>query len=356
MSISLVRPDNSQMMAAKQAAAQFLNGEVGCIDPIGGGRNSQVYRLLGPDGHDYALKIYFQHSSDRRDRLGTEFIVLQFLWKNGVRNIPRPIVADLNGNCALYEYIDGKPPSADEITDGDIDQAVLFLAAIKDLNNASGSRALPNASEACFSITGIVNDIKGRLRRLQYLHIQEYPNLHVFLDSRFMPMFEEVISWCHSSLAGSDMSFESEISSAERTLSPSDFGYHNALKRNNGQIIFLDFEYFGWDDPAKMTVDVLLHPGMCLTDDYKRRFLKGILKCFSDCPQLHERIKIVYPLFALKWCMILLNEFLPERLARRQFSGVGSHGFHQFQTEQLGKAEKMLQKIQKEYKHFPYLD
>ena len=53
------------------------------------------------------------------------------------------------------------------------------------------------------------------------------------------------------------MSFERDIDSAERTLSPSDFGFHNALKRSDGRIVFLDFEYFGWDDPAKMTAEEL---------------------------------------------------------------------------------------------------
>ena len=46
-----------------------------------------------------------------------------------------------------------------------------------------------------------------------------------------------------------------------RVLSPSDFGFHNALRRPDGTIVFVDFEYFGWDDPAKMMADAMLHPG-----------------------------------------------------------------------------------------------
>ena len=36
-------------------------------------------------------------------------------------------------------------------------------------------------------------------------------------------------------------------------ISPSDFGFHNALLKSNGDIKFIDFEYAGFDDPAKIT-------------------------------------------------------------------------------------------------------
>ena len=42
---------------------------------------------------------------------------------------------------------------------------------------------------------------------------------------------------------------------AQRALSPSDFGLHNALRGQDGQLRFVDFEYFGWDDPVKLVSD-----------------------------------------------------------------------------------------------------
>ena len=55
---------------------------------------------------------------------------------------------------------------------------------------------------------------------------------------------------------------EAELPVEQRTLSPSDFGFHNALRRPDGRVVFLDLEYFGWDDPAKMISDFLLHPAL----------------------------------------------------------------------------------------------
>jgi len=358
VSISSGIADEMQVSAAKQSADRLLNGDVMSIEPIGGGRNSQVYRLVGLDSQTYALKVYFRHATDQRDRLETEFSSLQFLWKNGVRNIPRPLVADWKGGFALYEYIDGQQIAMDVITDEEIDSAVRFLADLKNLRGHDGSINLPPASEACFSVQAIVENIQSRLKRLSDHRIlkEPYPAMYEFLDGQFVPMLEEIVGWCQASLDGSNMSFELNINPAERTLSPSDFGFHNTIKCRNGQIVFLDFEYFGWDDPAKMTVDVLLHPGMSLSYRLKRRFVKGILHCFADNPHLSKRVKIVYPLFGLKWCLILLNEFLPEHLIRRKFAGVGHHDQLTLQMEQIAKAKRILDMIGGEYEHFPYFD
>ena len=346
------------MMTAKQSAARLLNGEVMSIEPIGGGRNSQVYRLIGTGSQTYALKVYFCHTSDKRDRLKTEFSGLQFLWKNGVRGIPQPLAADWKRDCALYEYIDGQQISVDSITNEEIDGAVQFLANLKNLKERDGSSNLPSASEACFSIQAIVESIQYRLRKLsdQLMQLEPYPDLYEFLGGQFVPKLKEIVRWCQANLHKARISFKSDIDLSERTLSPSDFGFHNALKRSDGQIVFLDFEYFGWDDPAKMTVDVLLHPGMNLTDGHKRRFANGILQWFSDYPRLVERIKVVYPLFGLKWCLILLNEFLPDQLMRRKFAAVGDYDRLTLQIEQLARAKHMLQKVYMEYENFPYFD
>ena len=47
----------------------------------------------------------------------------------------------------------------------------------------------------------------------------------------------------------------------QRTLSPSDFGFHNALLRGGREWVFLDFEYFGWDDPGQDRLRFSAAPG-----------------------------------------------------------------------------------------------
>ena len=68
------------------------------------------------------------------------------------------------------------------------------------------------------------------------------------------------------------LDFAAELPQEWRSLVPSDFGFHNSLRRADGTLAFVDFEYFGWDDPVKLTADILLHPGQAARPPQRRRF------------------------------------------------------------------------------------
>src|SRR5579885_2902904 len=87
--------------------ARLLNREVTSVDRIGGGFNSQVYRVTTA-AEPVVLKIYFRHANDRRDRLATDYGSFEFLWANGVREIPRPILSDPGRGWAVYEFVEGE--------------------------------------------------------------------------------------------------------------------------------------------------------------------------------------------------------------------------------------------------------
>ena len=58
---------------------------------------------------------------------------------------------------------------------------------------------------------------------------------------------------------------ERPLDQQDRCLSPSDFGFHNALAQGE-TVRFIDFEYAGWDDPAKTVCDFFHHPGVPVPD------------------------------------------------------------------------------------------
>ena len=217
------------------------------------------------------------------------------------------------------------------------------------------SRTLPAASEACFSIQAILENLQHRLARLPVDDngTSRLTALQVFVKQEFHPTFDGIARWCTAALKQQGLMCASELGLEERTLSPSDFGFHNALRRPDGRVVFLDFEYFGWDDPAKTVADFLLHPAMELSKDLKQRFFTEMLRRFDDQDTLARRVETVYPLFGLKWCLIFLNEFVPRDVQRRRFANrLVSSGDRQ--AEQLSKARRMLQKIREEHEHFPY--
>lgn len=197
-----MREVDIQTSEMKSVFSRLLGCDVTCIERIGRGRNSEVYRLTCGSSSRYAAKLYFRYSLDDRDRLGVEVSSLQFLWENGVRCIPRPIAADRDRGCAVYEYIDGKKILSQEVISPDIDYAVQFLARLKELRSRTGSSYLPSASEACFSAQAIVNNIELRLNRLSTLPNGEaqYSALHEFLTNDFMPSFDKITRWCKSNL------------------------------------------------------------------------------------------------------------------------------------------------------------
>jgi thiamine kinase-like enzyme len=339
----------------QQIAEKLLPYPIISIGGISGGRNSQVYKVACADNKNYALKIYFKHETDKRDRLGAEFSSFRFLWDHGVRNIPEAVIADHKNCCAVYGYIEGKRIINEDINNKDIDQITSFLNTLESLKGQADCWKFNAASEACFSIRAILENVQIRLSAL-FKNYENNADLYDFIENHFNPLNNDITKWCYVKLKEYNLSFNEELSIAERTLSPSDFGFHNALRAANGNLFFLDFEYFGWDDPAKMVVDVLLHPGMTLSVSQKKRFVHGIMEHFHQYPNLSERIEIAYPLFGLKWCLILLNEFLPERLLLRKFSGMNTDDRHALQTNQLNKASSLLHKIFAEYDEFPYFN
>jgi hypothetical protein len=178
--------------------------------------------------------------------------------------------------------------------------------------------------------------------------------LHRFLNNELTGSIEQITAWCGPRLVAAELGLDTVLPAAERTLSPSDFGFHNAMRCRNGEIVFLDFEYFGWDDPAKMVSDFLLHPAKTLSGKLKRSFVNLILSAFQSAAHLPQRMAIVYPLFGLKWSLILLNEFIPRQLDRRRFAGRKAFDRSELLLKQLDKSRSMLQRVVHEYRNFPY--
>ena len=67
----------------------------------------------------------------------------------------------------------------------------------------------------------------------------------------------------------------------KRILSPSDFGC-NSLATKNKKLYFIDFDYFGWDDPVKLVADFYWHPGMNLNSSLKKLWLNKATKIFKE--------------------------------------------------------------------------
>ncbi len=327
--------------------AELAGAKVLSLEPVMGGGNNRVYRAELSDGRKVAAKCYPTQEQDSRDRLGVEFGGLSFLSKQGVgRAIPRPLAADREAGVALYEWIEGEMVSATDPEARkpcDVDQALELLGKLHELRLTPGAKELPPGSDPCFSGTGLVAGVAGRRVRLGEVS-EDSKSLQVFLSGRFDPALEKARQRAVRNYEAAGMDFDIAIAESECTLSPSDFGFHNARRREDGTLVFLDFEYFGWDDPVKMTADILMHPGMVLSAEEEAEFRAGLAEINRGDSVYEPRLSALWPLFGLRWCLILLNEFLPERWFRRAYAD-GGRDREAAQARQLEKSEAMLRRV-----------
>ncbi len=312
------------------SAERLVGAPVRAVAPGGRGGNNRLSRVEAVDGRRFALKSYPATAGDDRDRLGVEFAALTFLKRHGVAEVPTALARDDRTGEALYEWIEGEPVTAP--TAADIDAALCFAGRLHRLRRSAGAEALGWASEACTGGARLVHQTETRLRRLG-----EVATRHRGLGEVLDRAGGDLATYRGAALGFGDLADEA------RTLSPADFGFHNALRRPDGGLVFLDFEYFGWDDPVKLAAEFDLHPGMSLPPELSARWRDGIGAVYDDVPGFDRRLAAFRPLFALRWALIVLNEFLPERWARRQ--AAGATDAEAARARQLDKARTLLAKV-----------
>lgn len=333
---------------ARQAAMALLGNGVADLSRVPGGGNNRLFQVNTANGDHFALKSYLSDRADPRDRLGAEFEGIRFLRQHGIRQVPRPIACDRDAGSALYEWVEGEPIG--DIGATELYQATAFLAELHGLAGIEAARELPLASEACLSGMELVRQIEHRASRLRAV---DHMGLRRFLAEPYAELHDRHIDAAVDGFAATELDFYGDLAFERQTLSPSDFGFHNALRRKDGTLVFLDFEYFGRDDPVKLTADFLLHPAMSLSREQKRDFYREMREVYGGDPQFGLRFRLLYPLFGLRWALILLNTFVPERWRRQAFAD-GSKALEEMQERQLGKARAMLDHIYRIATEFPY--
>jgi phosphotransferase family enzyme len=284
--------------------------------PARPGGNNRVFCLENAEGLRFALKYYPSQAIDGRDRLGQEYEALSFLSRHGLTSTPRPIARDAAESCALYQWFDGEAAALSSHP-GDADQLADFLIDLQRLRDADDAADLRRASAGVFSPLEVVAQYEQRLGRLRR-SAGKYPDLRAFLDGGLVPTGAMAIRRLRQRYARLGQDPGAPLALAQRALSPSDFGLHNALRGDDGRLRFIDFEYFGWDDPVKLVSDTAIHPGSSFPDSAARRLIERLSQAFeARDPMFAVRRDVLYPVFGLIWCLIILNDYLPERRSMR---------------------------------------
>jgi len=287
------------------------------IRQIEHGRNSQIY-LIDQGKYKWIVKKYHHHANDSRKRLENEFGFLAFLKNNKVIEIAEPIASDSEKKIGLFSYLPGELPKA--INGNLVNQACDFIKKINESRNEKSAKHLPEASEACFSIIAHIKCVNKRVDRLN----KTFPvssiqyDVSSFVKLSLVTSLEKITDNIIKHY--SDEKLKQSLPLKSKIISPSDFGFQNTLIESN-TLFFLDFEYAGWDDPAKLICDFGCHPEIPIKDEYLQVFKNSFLTWLEDAEDSIYRSEILMPLYRLKWCCIMLNEFTAEGKDRRNHAG-----------------------------------
>lgn len=301
------------------------------FERIRAGRNSEVWKLR--DGNQaWILKNYYRKGADDRDRLGTEFTFLGYLEVVGVPNVARPLGMDSSAGLALYSCLPGNRPEV--IDSSHVSRAAGFIGAINRPDPNGLSASVHNAADACFSGQDHLALVDARVARLMTLDAASDLEAEArrFVTEEILPCWVQLKA--ELSAAWGSARLREPLSPDVRILSPSDFGFHNTLE-HSGELYFVDFEYAGWDDPAKLICDFACQPELPVTESQGREFCDYLLASFPQPDALERRAQAFLPVHRLKWSCILLNEFRIEDRRRRQHAGLDSEGLL---SDQLEKA------------------
>lgn len=318
----------------------MLNAPVDSIAPCVTGGNNRVFRVTSGK-KSYLAKWYFGSAHDTRARLENEWLFLEYATSIHLPNVPYPVAKDAVANMAIYSFLEGHRP--DLITEDMVGQASQWIIKLNHQLDNPRARALHAASESCFSANAHIELLRNRLLRLK-----NYVNTHAAFAQMLAQMETLSLRYQEQLLRGYEalgLAPQDPLPDEERCLSPSDFGFHNTLVSANGHVQFIDFEYAGWDDPAKMICDFFLHPGVPVNARWAPIFIEQLKPMRVDFDRMIARARLLYPWLGLRWCCIVLNVFVPEWAARRQFADPTWNAAIA-QDLQLEKAARLLTQLQ----------
>lgn len=331
----------SEQGPASEVLSRLLPGTQTVLYRLSGGANNRVWEVRYPQGR-FLLKEYYTGAEGGRDRFSSEQAFYRLAAERVPGQVARAVAWDTEGKAALFDWIEGDKLSSGKVEAEHVSQAMDFFEAL-NRHPLPEHSALPEAAESARSVERHLEIIDQRVARLTELSGSgpEARQAADLVRNGISPAWEII----RKRLVKEWPSRGKGSSLCPPCVSPSDFGFHNALLRADGRLCFFDFEYAGWDDPAKMLADFFSQPRIPVPAKFFPAAVKRVAGILNADPLLEERTRALWPAYQLKWICIMLNEFLPQGESRRQFS-FGAPVRETLQQEKLGQARVALQRLE----------
>ncbi|MEI6030908.1 MAG: phosphotransferase [Synechococcaceae cyanobacterium ELA739] len=286
-----------------------LGARVRSLDRLRGGINNQVFRCS--DGkHHWVIKGYAPAKPGQRDRMQAEVDFLRFAAQAAPGFTPALLQVDPERRCVVLEHLEGEAfPEGLPPSEGEVGEAVEFFRQLNAEPRLARESIQLDAAEGFLSLREHLGNVRQRLEGMGCAH----------LEAALRPQAETLLQQLHTELAHTEERTTSlidqglvadAIAPEARCVSPSDFGFHNAVRTPQGSV-FLDFEFSGWDDPCKTSIDFILQPRVPLCRE--STYLLSVLP-IDRHSHTERRCKFLEPILRLKWIAIIVSIFNPCRL------------------------------------------
>jgi len=339
---------SQEILTAAEAVVTAAGlGPLEQVQALPGGANNQVFRLVCKK-RIVVLKSYFRDPGDTRDRLEAEYAFINFAWNHGLHCVAEPLGQDHDTGIALYGFLPGRAMKPSHITPETMRQALDFFLTLNTHRRAADAIGLGPSSEACFSIKAHISTVDRRIAQLASItgNASIDRDARSFVEEELTPCWQNLSREVGSRASGADTSAGRIISEGERCLSPSDFGFHNALLDDDGMVRFVDFEYAGWDDPAKMVGDFFNQVAIPVPAAHLPNFVDAVAGLSPEPDTTRVRIELLMPVYCCKWICIILNDFLPADARRRHFAAAATtEETETRKKKQLAKARRKLAEL-----------
>jgi hypothetical protein len=222
--------------------------------------------------------------------------------------VPQLVHSDKTSRSVVLEYIKGE-----RFTEGttpsqeDINQAVTFMRLLNRDLETGKDLVTDSAAEGFLRITEHLKNVDQRLERMSIDHLPA----NVACEARW---FIEVARKRLNTLQERTEQLLSQgrcpdaLDPREQSVSPSDFGFHNAIRHPKG-VRFFDFEFAGWDDPVKAVSDFDLQPKVPIKP--RAQALAKATPAWTE--MLQARYEVLFPILQLKWACIIVSPLDPSR-------------------------------------------
>lgn len=268
------------------------------ISRLAGGINNPTY-LLRNESTRIVLKKITTDSTPIFDRYLAEKQFLHLANTLGDINTPKLIDCYDAERILILEYL-GPDENIDviKIDKQRINDCIKFIHKINSKTELSKEIVQQRAADCYLDLSGHIKNINSRILNFNVHHLSdEYKNnaaeLLFLLNKKWQILKEDTLKYIQINPD------KNNIDKSFLIISPSDFGFHNVIT-SKGTNYFIDFEFSGWDDPAKLYCDFILQPKIPIPKCF-HALIRIELMNKNYLIKYNDRIDILYKLLEFKW-------------------------------------------------------